>query len=150
MLTLILGFIVTFILYRLFHHFFINTIIDDPFVIITLLMVPLGITIGLSISPISGYNDWEIVEEIDLVHSYDSSISTQTEIAFLIPPKDIVSSKKPYEDIEKIESSTCTKPVLRKYKRHAKLSIWTFGLDSQEKYIIYVPKGTHINKITLK
>lgn len=55
-----------------------------------------------------------------------------------------------FEIIINSEDPNCEVPVLNKYKRKGKITIWTFELSSEAKYVFYVPEGTIQKDIKLK
>ena len=90
--------------------------------------------------PLSGYADWELVEESKL--SQISSTYVEE-----IADKNIFI----YEDEghrlhtlidQKVEFEEANTPVLRKYEKKPKQTVWTFALFSkkQVKYTFYIPE----------
>lgn len=107
------------------------------------------------------YGEWELIKETELV-----SLSKSTEIeggeiiyvnrsaeyvytyCYEISPEFGTETSTDYEtdtiseNVIESEDKNCEIPVLREYRRKGKITIWTFGFGSEEKYDFYVPEGT--------
>lgn len=167
MLTIILGFVIVFVLNAILGHennLFNNIIaflISE--IIIAATIIP-GIFFALS-----GFNDWEFQNEIELV-SLSNSVETSIGHLYAVRSSDNVYLYRYKIDsefgtptstnyttsivkgnVEEIEDPKCEIPVLRIYKRTAKASIWTFALSGEDtKYVFYVPEGTIQKEVKLK
>ena len=54
------------------------------------------------------------------------------------------------QDVEEIEDINCNRPIVMVYQREGKMSLWTFGwLNTQTKYVFYVPEGTIYKEVKL-
>ena len=74
-----------------------------------------------TLGPLSGYGEWEMVDEISLMDL----------------PEDTT-----FGEIE-IKDGNGETFVVIEYQRKGIASIWTFAFDTTEtKYVIYVPEGT--------
>lgn len=137
------------------------------FAMLATLCIAGGIMIGIFVP--TKYGDWELVEQTELV---SLSNSTVTEGGGLIYVS--VSGENTYtyryeissefgtetsteykvdtvsKNVIESEDENCEVPVLRKYVRKGKITIWTFGLSSETKYVFYVPKGTIQKEVKLK
>lgn len=138
-----------------------------PLTMLAAVSVLAGILIGI-IVPVE-YKEWELVQETELVslsnsvattgggfiyvsvsgenvytyrHEIQSEFGTETSTEYKV---DTVS-----ENVIESEDENCEGPVLRKYVRKGKMTIWTFGLGSETKYVFYVPKGTIQKEVNLK
>ena len=91
--------------------------------------------------PISGYSAWELVEEANL-----TPISSSTYVEEIADKNIFI-----YEDEghrlhtlidQKVEFEEANTPVLRKYEKKPKQTVWTFALFSkkQVKYTFYIPE----------
>ncbi len=117
------------------------------------------IIVGLFL-PISGYTDWQLVEEKELV-SFSNQNETD-ENAFIIRNQDAYlyrienepidnDSLKSYSTVNLDENElfridytdTCTKPVVKIYQRKGKMSLLTFALGTTQKcYVFNVPNDS--------
>jgi hypothetical protein len=170
MLTIILGIVIAFAIFFLLN-FLLGLVNGDGSFINALICVCIiigAIALGL-FAPISGYNDWELVEETKLVSLSNTTASGGTGFIYVSLSANNVytyryevdsnfgsESSKEYEtntlteNVIESEDSNCKIPVLRKYKRTAKKSIWTFGVAFEEKYVFYVPEGSISKEINLQ
>ena len=118
-----------------------------------------GVVVGLFV-PVTGYTEWEQVEEEELV-SLSTDIATSGNW-FAIRSDGIYSyriqiksefgtnSTKEYEmrtcdakKVVEVEDPNITTPVLKVYKREGKGSFISFAFwTDEEKYVFYVPSGT--------
>ena len=133
--------------------------------------VSILIALILIASPISGYQEWELVKELELVtlsndlssggtgaiyvslsannaytyrYEIDSEFGTQTSKEY---QTNTLSSK----NVVEVEDPNCETAVIREYYREGKRSIWTFATFAEEtKYVFYVPEGTISKEIKLK
>ena len=162
MLIIILGVVLVLLLeFLLVIHPHLNISFDSSSSFFALILVA-AIVLGLFL-PVSGYKDWELAEEIELVslsnglasgskgfiyvsltadntytyrYEIDSDFGTTTS-------KEHKTQTLVNENVEEIEDPNCTTPVIREYSQKAKRSIWTFALgQTNYKYIFYVPEGT--------
>ena len=169
MLTIILGIVIITILGRIALHVCKN---ERSFMDFSLLLFAIllgAIAIGL-IAPISGFNEWELIEETELVSLSNNVSSGGTGIVYVslsadntysyryeINSKFGTDTSKEYttetlvgEDVEEVEDINCEAPVVRVYQRTGKKSIWTFALGGKEtKYVFYVPVGTISKEVKL-
>jgi len=165
MLTIILGFVLAIISFFLLARISSNA---DVIGLVFVVLILGGIAIGV-LSPISGYNEWEVVQETELISLSNDMASGGTGIVYVSLSADNVYSYR-YEinsefgtetsreyktatltgkDVEEVEDPNCEVPVIRVYKRDAKRTIWTFGLYGETKYVFYVPEGTISKEIKL-
>lgn len=172
MLTLFLGLVVTVILcaISLFIEMHLNNSNTGGFTtMLGLAGLAISFILGLSF-PVSGYNDWELIEETELVSLSNSTVSGSEGLIYVSRSVDNVytyryeidsefgtNTSKEYttktvsENVEEIEDPNCKVAVIRKYTRTAKKTIWTFGLGCDEtKYVFYVPEGTILKNVTLE
>ena len=116
-------------------------------------------------SPISGYTEWQLVDEKELV-SFSSQDETE-ENTFVIRNQDSYLYRIENESsidnvslnsystvnlypngmevfrIDEIEDAECTKPVVKTYERKGKMSLFTFAIGAKQKYYAFiVPKNT--------
>ena len=118
-------------------------------------------------APVTGYTDWELVSEEELI-SLSNDTGTSGNL-FAIRTNGIYSyrvqiksefgtnSSKEYElrtidakYVVEVEDPEIEKPVLKIYKRVGKTSVFSFALwTEQKKYVFYVPKGTIKENINL-
>ena len=55
------------------------------------------------------------------------------------------------ENVEEIEDPNCKTPIIWKYQKKGKKSIWTFAFgNTKTKYVFYVPEGTISKEVKLK
>jgi len=133
----------------------------NTFASMTILILFSAVILGMII-PINNYNEWILVEETEL----EPHVTSEGEIYVIvwantaytyrheIESELATSTSKEYETkvltgqtVEEIEDSDCKVPLLLKYERIAKSSIWSFGFFSKEtKYVFYVPEGTILMK----
>lgn len=133
-----------------------------------ILMVILAILI-VAFSPISGYNEWGLIEETELISLSNDVASGETGMVYVSLSADNVytyryeinsefgtETSREYKttalhnkDVEEIEAPDCEVPVIRVYQRDAKRTIWTFGWYIETKYVFYVPEGTISKEIKL-
>lgn len=167
MLTIIIGIIASVIVTTIL----LKLIDEANIILIGFFGIILSIFLGLCY-PFSGYNDWKLVKETELVSLSNASISGGTGLIYVSLSADSAytyrfevdstfgtRSSKEYktativnsDNVIEIEDSDCQKPMLMEYKRTAKRSIWTFGLFEHEtSYVFYVPEGTISKDIKLK
>ena len=148
---------------------------DSPFIRtiatgICFVVVLIGCTIGV-IVPISGFNEWKLTQETELVTLSNSLASGGVGIIYVSLSADNAytyryeidsefgtETGKTYKtqtlvgkDVEEVEDPNCEKAVVRVYQREGKRTIWTFALGTEEtKYIFYVPEGTISKEVKLK
>ena len=148
---------------------------DSPFIrtIATgfcFVVVLIGCTIGV-IVPISGFYEWKLTQETELVTLSNSLASGGVGIIYVSLSADNAytyryeidsefgtETGKTYKtqtligkDVEEVENPNCEKAVVRVYQREGKRTIWTFALGTEEtKYIFYVPEGTISKEVKLK
>lgn len=170
MLTIIIAIAVVFVFILI-----IAWLTDSPFIRtiatgICFVVVLVGCTIGV-ISPVSGFNEWKLTQETELVtlsnglasggvgmiyvslsadnaytyrYEIDSEFGTET-------GKTYKTQTLVGKDVEEVEDPNCEKAVVRMYQREGKRTIWTFALGTEEtKYIFYVPEGTISKEVKLK
>ncbi len=167
MLTIVIGIIASIIIT------YILLVITDKAGVAGICCIGIVLSIHLGLfCPISGYNDWELIKETELVSLSNASASGGSGFIYVSLSADNAytyrfevdsafgtSSSKEYKtatiinsdnDVIEVEDSECQKPVLMEYGRTAKKSIWTFGLASDEtSYVFYVPEGTISKEIKL-
>lgn len=173
MLTIILAFIAVIVLFAILG--FLSEITGGDGSI----LMPLGSTISAFIIalalfagicfPLSGYNDWELQKEVELVSLSNSVETGSSGFLYVVRSSDNVYSYRykidsefgtptstNYEtdtvegNVEEIEDPKCEVPVLRIYQKTAKRTKWTFGLMGETKYVFYVPDGTIQKEVKLK
>lgn len=122
-------------------------------------------------TPLSGYKDWQLVQETELVSLSNGTASGGTGFIYVSLSADSTytyryevdsefgtETSKEYEtrtltsgNVQEVEDPNCKVPVIREYYRKGKSSIWTFALcTGQCKYVFYVPEGTISKDVTLK
>ena len=157
MLTIILGIALVIILAWILFCFSKNGRVFSNFALLLYAILVITTTIGVGV-PVSGYNDWKLIEETELIALANEVNSTETgEIYLSISAENVYTYKcvigaitLTNEDVEVIEDSRYEVPFLRVYKRIGKKSIWTFALGMEEtKYIFYVPEGSIFKEINL-
>lgn len=170
MLTIVLGILIVLLIVFLFAYF-TNM---SSFLVATIAMWSImGILYLGLFCPLSGYNDWRLVEETPLVslsnstategkgnliyvsisaenvYSYrykiESEIKTENAKTYKVDTKSEADGK-----ITETEDIDCKLPSLRHYTRTYKKSIWTFGLGHDNLYDFYVPEGTICKDVKLK
>ena len=120
--------------------------------------------------PLSGYTDWELAQETELVSLSNSTVSGGVGLVYVslsasnsytyryeIDSEFGTEASKVYktvtlvgEDVEEVETSECETPVVRVYTRTGKMSIWALALGSEQtKYVFYVPEGTILKEVKL-
>lgn len=160
MLTIILAFVVPLVISPMIIRS--EPKADDSFPIYICIISVLA-AIYFSFVPISGYYDWELAEETELVSLSNGLASGSKGFIYVSLTADNTytyryeidsdfgtTTSKEYktqtlvnENVEEIEDPNCTTPVIREYSQKAKRSIWTFALgQTNYKYIFYVPEGT--------
>lgn len=125
------------------------------------LILLFSIAVGIFI-PVSGYKDWKLKDETKLVSLSNATASGSKGFIYVSLSADNVytyryeiksefgnKTSKVYKtetlvdkDVEEVEDSSCKVPVLKRYERKGKKSIWTFGLLGDEKYVFYVPEDS--------
>ena len=164
MLTIIIGIVLAVILIVIFASLGIG---EDAVSYIAAFLILLAIFLGV-FAPISGYKDWELIEQTELISLSNDIASGGTGMLYVSLSADNVytyryeissefgtETSKEYRtttltgDVEEIEDSNCEVPVIRVYQKEAKRSIWTFGLYSETKYVFYVPEGTIYKEVKL-
>ncbi len=129
-----------------------------------------GFVLGLAV-PVSGYKEWRLTEETELVTLSNGLASGGTGLVYVSLSADNAytyryeidsefgtETGKTYktqtlvgEDVEEVEDPNCKQAVVRVYQREGKKSIWTFAFWTKEtKYIFYVPEGTISKEVKLK
>ena len=129
-----------------------------------------SILVGLGAFHISGYTEWELIQETELISLKNDLVSGGVGRLYVTLSADNAytyryeinsefgtETSKEYqtetlvnEDVEEIEDINCITPVVRVYQRDGKMSLWTFGwLNTQTKYIFYVPEGTIYKEVKL-
>lgn len=169
MLTIILGIIASFAV-----GFGIAIFFDSANSVTAAAMI---ITCGVIISlvaglhePLSGYTDWEMVQETELVSLSDSTASGGVGLIYVSLSADNAytyryeidsefgtETSKEYQtatvlgqNVQEVEDPDCETPVIRVYTRKGKMSVWTFALGNEEtKYVFYVPEGTISKEVKL-
>lgn len=167
MLTIIIGIIASVIVTIILLNIIKNDALCSFVSLCGFLEIILSVFLGLCV-PFSGYNDWKLIKETELVSLSNASASGGTGFIYVSLSADNAytyrfevdstfgtkSSKEyktstiinDYNEVIEIEDPACQKPMLMEYNRTAKKSIWTFGLLADEtSYVFYVPEGT-INK----
>lgn len=165
MLTLIIGIILSIII-----TIIMVKLKDDSllfFMVVPLIFVSIVVS---NIFAFSGYNDWKLVKETELISLSNSTASGSPNIyvslladnsytyRFEIDSSFGTNTSKEYKtativnnnNVTEIEDPNCQKPVLLEYESTAKKSIWTFGANSQTAYVFYVPEGTISKDVTLQ
>ena len=165
MLTIILGIVVAIIL----TFVFLLLVADLEVATVIFVLLVLG-AIGIGVFyPISGYQDWELKQETELISLSNDVASGGSGIAYVSLSADNVytyryeinsefgtETSREYKTatltgngVEEIEDPNCEVPVIRVYKRDAQKTIWTFGLASEAKYVFYVPEGSISKEVKL-
>ena len=159
-LGIVLGIIFLFVLARLNADANVATIIC--------VLIILG-GIGVGLSPISGYKEWELKQETELISLSNDIAYGGTGLVYVSLSADNVytyryeinsefgtETSREYKTatltgngVEEIEDPNCEVPVIRVYKRDAQKTIWTFGLASEAKYVFYVPEGSISKEVKL-
>lgn len=161
MLTIILAFVVPLVISPMIIRS--EPKADDSFPIYICIISVLA-AIYFSFVPISGYYDWELVEETELVSLSNGLASNSNRFVYVSLTGDNAyayrheinsdlgtATSKEYKtetlvnkNVEEIEDSSCTTPILRKYCQKPKQTFWTFAVlaDEKTKYVFYVPEGT--------
>lgn len=164
MLTIIIGIVLAVIILFVFIPR-----CKDPngFAAIFLLLLAGSFLIGTS--AISGYEEWELMEETELISLSKDVASGGTGFVYVSLSADNVytyryeinsefgtETSKEYKtttltdkDVEEIEDPNCEVPVIRVYQRDAKRTIWTLGWATETKYVFYVPEGTISKEVKL-
>lgn len=167
MLSIILGIIVAIALMFFFDTFTTGRV--DNFAVIVIIFVLLsGLAIGL-VFPVSGYTDWEQIDEIELV-SLSNSLGTESSgfiyvslsannvytYRYEVESQFGTNSSKEYKtgtlsnNVTEVEDPNCDIPVLRIYERSGRKTIWTFAFRTNEySYVFYVPEGSIAKEIKL-
>jgi len=161
MLTIVLGFVLAVVFGILATALLKNDGYHGVTVIVTCTL-GFGLYIGLC-CPVSGFHEWVLVEETELISLSNDLTSSGNEIVYVAFSADDTytyryeidsefgtDTSKEYqtetlvgENVEEIEDHNCEIPFIRVYERKGKMSIWTFALGSKEtKYVFYVPEGT--------
>ena len=166
MLTIILGIVVAIIL--TFVFLLLGADLDVATVIFVILV--LG-AIGMGVFyPISGYQDWELKQETELISLSNDIASGGSGIVYVSLSADnvytyryeinsefVTETSREYKTatltgngVEEIEDPNCDVPVIRVYQRNGKMSFWTFAVASREyKYVFYVPEGSISKEVKL-
>lgn len=166
MLAILIGIIVAAIFVVL------SVVIDDsglsmPFTMLGAVSIMAGIFIGVFV-PVE-YGEWELVDQTELVSLSNNTVSEGGGIIYVsvsgentytyryeITSEFGTDTSKEYEvdtisnNVIESEDPNCEVPVLNKYKRKGKITIWTFGLGSEIQYVFYVPEGTIQKDVKLK
>ena len=167
MLTIILGIVLAIVLT------FVLSLLSDNIGCTTatgfFLVLLLGVIYMGVFSPISGYEEWELKQETELISLSNNVASGGNGIVYVSLSADNVYTYR-YEinsefgtetsreyrtvtltgnGVEEIEDSNCEVPVIRVYRKEAKKTIWTFGLKSETKYVFYVPEGSISKEVKL-
>ena len=162
MLTIIIGIVLSFACYKLSMRMVEKgNKLGNTFASMTILILFSAIILGVFM-PLNDYHDWELVEETVLA-PHETSEGTKYVIVWAntaytyryeIESEHGTTTSNEYDTkvltgqiVEEIEDAECEIPLLLKYEREAKSSIWTFGLNSKDtKYVFYVPEGTILMK----
>lgn len=137
MLTILLGLIITCAIIAFFYK---NELDAFSLMVLTIVGVSLTFYLGLS-CPLSGYNEWELLEKTELVKCSDSGLS---DISILL------SDEESFSKVEIQKDSECTEPVLLKFEKTAKRTIWTLGLGHKTKYVLYIPETLKIKELHIE
>lgn len=137
--------------------------------IIGFFIIFISILFGI-LTPISGFNDWKLQSQTELV-SLSNSTTTGSKGSFFYVSRSTTNvytfryeinsefgtdTSTNYqtdtieENVVEIEDPKCKVPVLKVYKRTGKLSIWTFGICEEIKNVFYVPEGTIGEELNLE
>lgn len=138
-----------------------------PLTMLAAISVIAGVAIGL-FYPVK-YGEWELVSETELVSLSNSTVTEGGGAIYVsvsgentytyryeITSEFGTETSKEYEvrtvseNVIESEDANCEVPVLRRYVRKGKVTIWTFGLGSETKYVFYVPEGTIQKDVKLK
>ena len=166
MLTIILGIVLAIILAFIF--LLLGADLDVASVIFVILV--LG-AIGMGVFlPISGYEEWELKQETELISLSNDVASGGNRRVYVSLSADNVytyryeinsefgtETSREYKTetltgngVEEIEDPNCEVPVIRVYQRTGKMSFWTFAVASAEyKYVFYVPEGSISKEVKL-
>lgn len=169
MLTIVIGFVLTVLC--VFIAAQMNSEGAEKFFIgIGVCISLLAIVVGF-LTSLSGYKDWQLVQETELVSLSNGTASGGTGFIYVSLSADSTytyryevdsefgtETSKEYEtrtltsgNVQEVEDPNCKVPVIREYYRKGKSSIWTFALcTGQCKYVFYVPEGTISKDVTLK
>lgn len=130
----------------------------------------LAIITGLGAFHISGFTEWQLIQETELISLSNDLASGGTGCVYVSLSADNAytyryeinsefgtETSKEYKtatlvgaDVEEIEDTNCNTPIVMVYKREGKMSFWTFGwLNTQIKYVFYVPEGTISKEVKL-
>ena len=165
MLTIIIGIVLAVILLFVLIPRCKEAIVPG---IIIGIIITFAIVIGV-FEPISGYKEWELIRETELISLSNDIASGGTGRLYVSLSADNVytyryeissefgtETSKEYKttpltgkDVEEIEDPNCEVPVIRVYQRDAKRTIWTFGVYGETKYVFYVPEGTIAKEVKL-
>ena len=172
MLTIIIGIVLAVIIAFIGIAITVNTNSQNPLTFCSLiaLFVAIGaVVLGLSY-PVSGYSEWELVSETELITLSNGMASGGTGFIYVslsaenaytyryeVDSEFGTETSKEYQtatlsggNVTEIEDPNCKIPVIRIYQRDAKRSIWTFGwFNTQYKYVFYVPEGTIYKEVKL-
>lgn len=169
MLTIILGIVLAVLIFKRAINVY-NNDLSTFLAVIAAIVGVLGIGAGLC-APLSGYTEWELIQETELVsltnnpasggvgkltyvslsadnaytyrYEIDSEFGTETS-------REYDTNTLVNKDVEEIEDYNCKKPVIREYQKKGKRTIWTFAFDTTiTKYIFYVPEGTISKEVKL-
>lgn len=169
MLTIILGIIASSALGLGILIFFEGEKLEAAAVSIWTFGVLISVICGVFI-PLSGYTDWKMVQETELVSLSNNTASGGVGLVYVSLSADNAytyryeidsefgtETSKEYQtatvlgqNVQEVEDPDCETPVIRVYTRKGKMSVWTFALMHEEtKYVFYVPEGTISKEVKL-
>ncbi|MBQ8044318.1 MAG: hypothetical protein IJ272_09295 [Clostridia bacterium] len=140
---------------------------EENFTCVTALFVVIA-GIMLAFAPLCGYEQAEVVQEIELV-SLSNTVASEGEgnlIYVSVSAGNVYSyrykventtglSGNAYEtntvssNVTEVESDECTQPLLIVYVSKAKSNLFCFGIGKVKSYVFYVPTGTISKEINL-
>jgi len=119
--------------------------------IMFLILGVIFIGIVISTSPVYGYHEKVLEQEIQLVELSDDVYVTHYANDVYLYKYKVESNSDDEgscetnivrENVIETESQKCTNPVLRKYVKKAKTGIFSFCWQQEVEYEFYVPEGT--------
>lgn len=138
-----------------------------PFTLLATVSILIGIFVGIFV-PVK-YGEWELVNETELVSLSNSTVTEGGGVIYVsmsaentytyrykISSEFGTETSTEYEvdtisgNVIESEDKNCEVPVLKEYVRKGKMTIWTFGLGREEKYVFYVPENTIAKDVKLK
>lgn len=167
MLTIIIGVVVVFGLFFIADEVVQNINLGTALILLGGATVIISIYLSL-FAPVAGFNEPELVEEIELVSLNNSvmsegrgglfyvSVTAENVYSYRVEvPNTSEKEGKMYElktvkgNVKELETDT-TKAVLRVYKAKPKRWLWTFAIGASEtSYVFEVPHGSITHQITL-